>query len=102
MLPRSHLSNSKGGSVPGGGVPLLRDPEGYGRPIVERGARLCCENDPPMPPAVPQAATCSRTPMPSAGESVSSLVCIVGVLTVSTLVLGGQYRGAVQHASRSS
>eukprot|EP00964_Phaeocystis_antarctica_P049628 scaffold28770_cov64-Phaeocystis_antarctica.AAC.10 len=52
-----HLSNGEGGSVPGGGVPLLRDPEGYGRPIVERGARLCCENDPPMPPAVPQAAT---------------------------------------------
>ena len=52
-----HLSNGEGGSVPGGGVLLLRDPEGYGRPIVERGARLCCENDPPMPPAVPQAAT---------------------------------------------
>ena len=52
-----HLSNGEGGSVPGGGLPLLRDPEGYGRPIVERGVRLCCENDPPMPPAVPQAAT---------------------------------------------
>ena len=52
-----HLSNGEGGSVPAGGAALLRDPEAYGRPLIERGVRLCCENDSPLPPAVPDAAT---------------------------------------------
>lgn len=51
-----HLSNGEGGSVPGGGVALLRDPEGYGRPLVERGVRLCCENDAPRTPTLPSAS----------------------------------------------
>lgn len=51
-----HLSNGEGGSVPAGGAALLRDPEGYGRPLIDKGVRLCCENDPPRKPAVPPAA----------------------------------------------
>jgi len=51
-----HLSNGEGGSVPAGGVALLSDPEGYGRPLVERGVRLCCENDAPRAPTLPAAS----------------------------------------------
>ena len=38
-----HLSNGEGGSVPAGGLALLRDPEGYGRPLIDRGVCLCCD-----------------------------------------------------------
>ena len=49
-----HFANGEGGSVPVGGVPLLRDPNVVGGRLVARGIRICCPGDAPIRPSVPQ------------------------------------------------
>ena len=49
-----HFANGEGGSVPVGGIPLLRDPNRVGGRLVARGIRICCPDDAPIRPTVPR------------------------------------------------